>query len=69
MVIAPLDVACRQSTDITAIADALVAKAVRFIREHACDGINVEDVLAHCWCRAPVCRTVSARRCGARFTT
>jgi len=45
--IPPIDVATRQSTDVTAIADPVVARAVRFIREHACTGINVEDVLAH----------------------
>lgn len=45
--IPPLDVASRQSTDVTAIADPVVAGALRFIREHACDGINVEDVLRH----------------------
>lgn len=45
--IAPLNVAARQSTDVTAIADPVVAKAMRFIREHACDGINVEDVVRH----------------------
>jgi LacI family transcriptional regulator len=36
----------RQSTDVLAIDDAEVAKALRFIREHACQGIQVRDVLA-----------------------
>lgn len=45
--IPPLDVSARRSTDVTAIADPLVANAYRFIREHACDGINVESVLQH----------------------
>jgi LacI family transcriptional regulator len=45
--IPPIDVVTRQSTDVTAIADPVVARAMRFIREHACDGINVEDVLEH----------------------
>jgi len=45
--IPPLGVVTRQSTDLTAIADPVVAKAMRFIREHACEGINVEDVLRH----------------------
>ena len=45
--IPPIDVATRQSTDVTAIADPVVARAMRFIREQACTGINVEDVLAH----------------------
>ncbi len=41
----PVGIVCRQSTDILAIKDPLVARAVRFIREHACEGINVADVL------------------------
>lgn len=43
--IAPLGVAARQSTDVLAIDDREVASAVRFIREHACEGINVADVV------------------------
>ncbi len=43
--IAPLGVEARQSTDVLAVDDREVARAVRFIREHACDGINVGDVL------------------------
>lgn len=43
--IAPLGVAARQSTDVLAVDDRDVARAVQFIREHACDGINVGDVL------------------------
>ena len=43
--IAPLGVATRQSSDVLAIEDAHVVRAVRYIREHACDGINVQDVL------------------------
>lgn len=39
-------VVTRQSTDVLAIDDAELARAVHFIREHACDGIGVEDVLA-----------------------
>jgi LacI family transcriptional regulator len=38
-------VVTRQSTDVLAIEDRELAKAVHFIREHACDGIRVEDVL------------------------
>jgi LacI family transcriptional regulator len=41
----PVGIVCRQSTDILAIKDPLVARSVRYIREHACDGINVSDVL------------------------
>jgi LacI family transcriptional regulator len=43
--IAPLGVAARQSTDVLAVDDRDVARAVQFIREHACGGINVADVL------------------------
>jgi LacI family transcriptional regulator len=42
--IPPARVVARQSTDILAIADAEVAQAVRFIREHACRGIDVPQV-------------------------
>jgi LacI family transcriptional regulator len=43
--IAPLGVAARQSTDVLAMEDRIIARAVQFIREHACAGINVSDVL------------------------
>jgi LacI family transcriptional regulator len=38
----PAEVVSRQSTDVLAIADQDVIDAVRFIREHACERINVE---------------------------
>lgn len=44
--IAPLGVATRQSTDVTAVGDPHVARAARFIRDHACEGISVADVVA-----------------------
>lgn len=43
--IAPLKVITRQSTDILAMSDQLVASAVRFIRENALRGCHVSDVL------------------------
>ena len=43
--IPPLGIATRQSTDVLAIEDRNVARAVHFIRQHACDGIKVTDVL------------------------
>lgn len=43
--IEPLGIAIRQSSDLLAIEDANVARAVRFIRDHACEGIRVKDVL------------------------
>jgi LacI family transcriptional regulator len=45
--IPPLGVVTRQSTDVTAIPDPRVAGAMSFIREHACEGIGVEDVVDH----------------------
>jgi LacI family transcriptional regulator len=45
--IPPLSVATRQSSDVTAIANPCLAKAMRFIREHACQGVGVDDVLEH----------------------
>ncbi len=43
--IEPLGVATRQSTDVLAMSDPDIATAVRFIRDHCCDGINVSDIL------------------------
>lgn len=43
----PLNVVQRQSTSVLAIANADLADAVRFIREHACDPCTVHDVLRH----------------------
>jgi LacI family transcriptional regulator len=43
----PAGIVTRQSTDILAIEDAEVARAVRFIRNNARRDIHVSDVLAH----------------------
>ncbi|HEY2587142.1 MAG TPA: DNA-binding transcriptional regulator [Tepidisphaeraceae bacterium] len=43
--IGPLGVVARRSTDALAIEDPDVSTAVRFIREHACDGISIAQVL------------------------
>jgi LacI family transcriptional regulator len=45
--IPPHGLAIRQSSDVTAIDDPRLADAMRFIREHACDGIGVDEVLDH----------------------
>lgn len=45
VVVDPIGVKARQSTDLLAIEDPEVATAVRFIRENACSGIRVDDVL------------------------
>jgi LacI family transcriptional regulator len=41
----PRGVVTRQSTDVIAVSDPHVADALRFIREHATDGIGVSDVV------------------------
>jgi LacI family transcriptional regulator len=56
--IPPLGVAARQSTDVLAVDDREVARAVQFIREHACEGINVSDVLG----AVPLSRRVLEQR-------
>jgi LacI family transcriptional regulator len=56
--IPPLGVVTRRSTDVLAIEDRDLAAAMRYIREHACEGITVEDVLAH----VPLSRSVFERR-------
>lgn len=43
--IAPQGIATRQSTDVLAIEDRNVAKALHYIRQYACEGIKVDDVL------------------------
>jgi LacI family transcriptional regulator len=56
--IEPLAVMTRQSTDVLAVGDRDVAAAIRYIREHACEGISVNDVLA----AVPLSRSVLERR-------
>ncbi|MBE0545585.1 MAG: XylR family transcriptional regulator [Verrucomicrobia bacterium] len=41
----PLGVATRQSTDVLAVTDPHVSKSVRLIRENACTGTRLEDIL------------------------
>jgi len=50
--IPPVGVETRQSSDVLAVADPKIAEALRFIREHACDGISVSDLLR----RVPMAR-------------
>jgi LacI family transcriptional regulator len=44
--VAPLGIVARESTNVLAVPDDLAA-ALRFIRERACDGIDVPEVLRH----------------------
>lgn len=48
ILVPPLGIVVRQSTDIVAIDDECLAQALRYIRRHACDGITVADVVEHC---------------------
>ena len=43
--VAPLGVTARLSTDILAVEDEHVARALRYIRAHACEGMSVKDLL------------------------
>jgi len=54
----PRGIVTRQSTEVTAINDAIVAEAVHFIRQHACEGISVDDVVD----ASQVSRSVLQRR-------
>lgn len=58
ILIEPIGIVTRQSSDIIAIDDPLVAQALRFIRQRACEGIGVEDVLD----AVPVSRSSLERR-------
>jgi LacI family transcriptional regulator len=66
----PVRVVERQSTDVVAVEDAKVAAAMKFIRQHACEGVDVGDVLR----AVPMARTdtppASTRKCRpASFAT
>jgi len=54
----PEGVVTRRSTEVLAIDDRNIANAVRFIREHACQGIDVSDVLK----AVPLSRSALERR-------
>jgi LacI family transcriptional regulator len=58
LLVPPKGIVVRQSSDIMAIEDPQIAAAVRYIREHACHGINVADVVKE----AGLSRTLLERR-------
>ncbi len=58
IVVKPMGVLARQSTDVLAIDDRKIALALRYIREHACDGLDVETLLKV----VPLSRSVLERR-------
>lgn len=57
--IEPIGVVPRVSTDVLAMEDRELATALRFIREHACEGIRIDDVLR----AVPLSRSSLERRC------
>jgi LacI family transcriptional regulator len=58
LLIPPVRITIRQSSDVLAIEDAVVAAAVRFIRERACQGCGMKDLLRH----IPMSRSLLERR-------
>jgi len=54
----PSGIVPRRSTEVLAIEDRQIAAATRFIREHACEGIDVSDVLR----AVPMSRSTLDRR-------
>lgn len=54
----PAGVVARASTDSLAIEDAVIVKALRYLRDHACDGVSVDDVVKN----VHVSRSVLERR-------
>ena len=58
ILIEPAGVVARPSTDVLAIADPEVADAVRYIREHACEGLSFDDLAE----RAVISRRTLQRR-------
>jgi LacI family transcriptional regulator len=56
--VAPMGVATRRSTDVLSVQDPNLAKALLYIRDHACGDINVDEVATF----AGLSRTVIQRR-------
>lgn len=47
LLLEPRKLVARRSSDMLAIDDPDIARAVRYIRDHACDGVRVDDVVRH----------------------
>jgi LacI family transcriptional regulator len=54
----PVRVVERQSTDVVSVDDAKIAAVLKFIRQHACEGIDMSDVLK----AVPMSRTLLERK-------
>jgi LacI family transcriptional regulator len=57
-IVEPVRVVERQSSDVVSVADEKVAAALKYIRQHACEGVNVADVLR----AVPMSRTLLERK-------
>jgi LacI family transcriptional regulator len=64
LLVQPLGLVTRQSSEVFAVEDALVARAARFIREHACEGIGVADILRQVRCSRSVLERRFRRQVG-----
>ena len=56
--IEPAGVVGRASTDILAVEEEAIVRAIRFVRDHACDGIGVDEVVR----QVPLSRSVLERK-------
>ena len=45
-IVKPAGISTRQSTDVLAVSDVNIVRALRYIRENACKGITVDDVVS-----------------------
>jgi LacI family transcriptional regulator len=59
VLLSPLGVVSRRSTDVLAIEDPELTVFIRRIRQHACDGVGIEDLVGHSRLSASTIR----RRC------
>ena len=58
ILLAPLGVTVRRSSDVLSVTDRSIAEALRFIRAHACEHIGIPDILKH----VPMGRRVLERK-------
>lgn len=58
ILLAPIGVTVRRSSDVLAVSDRRIAEALRFIRAHACEHIGIPDILKH----VPMGRRVLERK-------
>lgn len=63
ILVPPLEVITRHSTEVLAVDDSVVAAALRFMRDRACEGVNVDEIAQS----IGVSRSVLQRRFRARL--